>query len=71
MCNSKNIIFLFLFHFLNLFFISYELTEDPNEITYENQNFIKPPGFSRISGFYPENFKLKLSSEEKQQYIIQ
>ena len=64
MCNSKNIIFLFLFHFLNLFFISYELTEDPNEITYENQNFIKPPGFSRISGFYPENFKLKLSSEE-------
>ena len=64
MCNSKNIIFLFLFHFLNLFFISYELIEDPNEITYENQTFINPPGFSRISGFYPENFKLKLSSKE-------
>lgn len=30
----------------------------------EEQNFIEPPGFSKISGFYPENFKLKLSSEK-------
>ena len=30
----------------------------------EDQTNIKPPGFSRVSGFYPQNFKLKLSSEE-------
>ena len=62
MLNSKNIIILF--QFLHLFFISYELIEESKEITNENQTYIKPPGFSRISGFYPENFKLKLSSEE-------
>jgi len=51
-------------HFLNLFFISYELIEESKEIINENQTFIKPPSFSRISGFYPDNFKLILSSEE-------
>ena len=30
----------------------------------EDQINIKPPGFSRVSGFYPQSFKLKLSSEE-------
>ena len=30
----------------------------------EEKTLIKPPGFSKISGFYPDNFKLKLSSEE-------
>ena len=62
MCNTKTIIILF--YFLNLIFITYELIEETKEIINENQTFIKPPGFSRISGFYPENFKLKLSSEE-------
>ena len=62
MFNSKIIIITI--HFLNLFFISYELIEESKEITNENQTFIKPPSFSRISGFYPDNFKLILSSEE-------
>jgi len=30
----------------------------------EDQPIVKPPGFSKDSGFYPQNFKLKLSSEE-------
>ena len=30
----------------------------------EEQSTINPPGFSKISGFYPDNFKLKLNSEE-------
>ena len=30
----------------------------------EEKTLIKPPGFSKISGFYPDNCKLKLSSEE-------
>ena len=30
----------------------------------EETIYIKPPAFSRISGFYPNIFKLKLSSEE-------
>jgi len=30
----------------------------------EEKKIIKPPGFSRISGFYPEDFKLKLISED-------
>ena len=57
---------LFLILFLNLIHISFErrdlrvIEEDqPKE-----EIIVKPPGFSRISGFYPENFKLKLSSEE-------
>jgi len=62
MFNSKIIIITI--HFLNLFFISYELIEESKEIINENQTFIKPPSFSRISGFYPDNFKLILSSEE-------
>ena len=30
----------------------------------EEKSYINPPKFSRISGFYPDNFKLKLLSEE-------
>ena len=37
--------------------------EDEEKIKEEN-NPIKPPSFSRISGFYPDDFKLKLTSEE-------
>ena len=52
--------------FFNLIYFSSELRdlrvieENPTE----GQTIIKPPGFSRISGFYQEEFKLKLSSEE-------
>ena len=35
-----------------------------DEIPTEEKINIKPPKFSKISGFYSENFKLKLSSEE-------
>ena len=57
------LIFLVLFHFSlelrNLRIIE----EDPENINEENTP-VKPPSFSRISGFYPDDFKLKLSSEE-------
>ena len=34
------------------------------EVSQKEQEYIKPPEFSNISGFYPENFKLKIFSEE-------
>ena len=39
-----------------------DLNEEKEEE--EEKKIIKPPGFSRISGFYPEDFKLKLISED-------
>ena len=61
MANRYNI-----FLILNLFLLSlgsrgFRITE---EIESENEISVKPPGFSRVSGFYKENFKLKLQSEE-------
>ena len=55
-----------IFLILNLFLLSlgskdFRITEE-NEP--EDEIFVKPPGFSRVSGFYKENFKLKLQSEE-------
>ena len=38
--------------------------ESEDDLLKEEETLIKPPGFSKISGFYPDNFKLKLSSEE-------
>ena len=65
--NTKNTFILFLF-IINLFTVTLELRdlrviEEENEK--EKKTIIKPPGFSRISGFYSENFKLKLSSEDE------
>lgn len=52
--------------FINLISFSLEIRDlgiiEDNQL--EEQIIIKPPGFSRISGFYPDNFKLKLNSEE-------
>ena len=52
--------------FINLISFSLEIKDlgiiEDNQL--EEQILIKPPGFSRISGFYPDNFKLKLNSEE-------
>ena len=53
---------------LSLIFFSSQLKnpqilEDEKELPKENLS-IQPPGFSQISGFYPNNFKLKLQSEE-------
>ena len=63
-------IILFLLLFIITFTFTLELRDlrltelnQENEEEKEEQNIIKPPGFSRISGFYPEDFKLKLSSE--------
>ena len=56
---SKNILIFFIYLiFLSSF--SLELKEQSQVINPD----IQPPGFSKISGFYPEPFKLKLSSEE-------
>ena len=42
-----------------------EYEEEKEEEDYkENQAYIKPPEFSRMSGFYAQNFKLTLTSEE-------
>ena len=65
MCLSKNK-FLIFFTFTILLSLTLELKNlrevDPEE---EKETvYIKPPAFSRISGFYPNDFKLKLSSEE-------
>lgn len=61
---SKNILFFILF--LNIILISFQRRDLRviEEAEPKEEILIKPPGFSRISGFYPENFKLKLSSEE-------
>ena len=65
--NSKKI-FIILLSLINLFSFTSEIKTlrviEEEENDQEEKTFIKPPGFSRISGFYPENFKLKLSSEE-------
>ena len=66
---SKNSIFIFIFYLIALMPFSLELRdlriiESEEELFQEEQKIIQPPGFSRISGFYPDNFKLKLSSEE-------
>ena len=62
---------LFLLLFLIIFTFALELGKPSltelngeNQDEKEEQNIIKPPGFSRISGFYPEDFKLKLISEK-------
>ena len=64
MCLYKNKFEIF-FIFTILLSLSLELKNlreiEPEE---EKETIIKPPAFSRISGFYPNNFKLKLSSEE-------
>ena len=62
--NNKNTFILFFF-IINLFIFTLEfrdlrVKEEENEK--DEKPIIKPPGFSRISGFYIENFKLKLSS---------
>ena len=57
-----------LFLLLNLFLFtlgSRDLREVEEEEEFEGEEIkVKPPSFSRVSGFYPVNFKLKLKSEE-------
>ena len=60
----KNILISFYF-FITLITCSLEsrnlIENEPGE---GQTTYIAPPGFSRVSGFYPADFKLKLSSEE-------
>ena len=67
MSKYKNI-FIFTYFLISLLSFSLELrnlkTTGLDDAQQDNPTYIQPPGFSRISGFYPENFKLKLSSEE-------
>ena len=42
-----------------------EEKEDKEVKEEEDNEDIKPPTFSHTSGFYPDNFTLKLSSEQK------
>ena len=74
MSYSKNILLLFI-TFMILIYLSSELEnlrikeeedekEEEEEEENEEKSNINPPKFSRVSGFYPESFKLKLNSEE-------
>ena len=58
---DKNCIILFLF----VISFSYALRDIEEEENKKEENIlVKPPTFSRISGFYSDDFKLKLYSEE-------
>ena len=41
-----------------------EIEEEIEKEEEENESKVKPPKFSRVSGFYPEEFKLRIQSEE-------
>ena len=64
MSKKKNIL-ISLYFFITLITCSLEsrnlIENEPGE---GQATYIAPPGFSRVSGFYPADFKLKLSSEE-------
>ena len=49
---------------LTFFALSISLIQEEEESLIEEQANVKPPRFSRVSGFYPVDFKLKLISEE-------
>ena len=56
--------------FIILFNLNYLSSEISNLRNIEleasqEENIIKPPEFSKKSGFYPENFNLELTSEEE------
>ena len=49
---------------LTFFAFSISLIQEEEESPIEEQANVNPPRFSRVSGFYPVDFKLKLISEE-------
>ena len=61
---------IFTFFFLLTFLLSFSIEKinltvpSSDEEQEKNKASIEPPKFSRISGFYPDNFKLKLISQE-------
>ena len=67
MSPKKKILIYFIFYFSLINFScelkNLRLTESEQD-SKESETNIEPPKFSRISGFYPNNFKLKLLSEE-------
>lgn len=58
---------LFLITSLSTLLYFFQQKEEKEE---EDKEDIKPPTFSHASGFYPDNFTLKLSTEKKQLYFI-
>ena len=67
MLSLKNNIIILIFFIIILISVSSKLLntrlDEQEEGSKEKDIFISPPKFSRISGFYPDNFKLKLSSD--------
>ena len=64
----KHILFLFLFLIVSLstiLLLSNQKEEKEKEKEEETNEDLTPPIFSHASGFYPENFTLKLSSQKK------
>ena len=62
--NFSFLVFIFLFNLIVFPAQFKDLRIIEENDSQEEKSIIKPPGFSKISGFYPENFKLKLSSEK-------
>ena len=55
---------IFLFSLISFSLQEKEDAKEKEEEEKEEASTIKAPGFSKISGFYPENFKLRLSAED-------
>ena len=63
-------LFLFLTTFLSIIMLPSLFKKEENQSqpqeTQEEEKILNPPKFSHTSGFYPENFTLKLTSEENE-----
>ena len=57
-------LFLILFITLFCFSVSQKEEEEEEETPIQEQTNVNPPRFSRVAGFYPEDFKLKLISDK-------
>ena len=61
MANRYEFLFILI---LTFFAFSISLVQEEEDSSIEDQANVNPPRFSRVSGFYPVDFKLKLISEE-------
>ena len=65
MSNIYKLILLLSLIVLSLSLKDFKETEEKEDVEEEEEeNNVQPPKFSRVSGFYSDNFKLKLQSEE-------
>ena len=58
------LLFLFLATFFSLWILPLILKKEETPTEETDDEILNPPKFSNISGFYPENFSLELTSEE-------